>query len=119
MVWQILRTLWEWFRDVDPRREPERRSLKLMRRWLSATQLAQFELRGYFDVIGSSTGRRYRIRVGTSTNITELDSLDGSVARWCFVPRESLPAGDVMLAQKIGLENDEESALAVARSFPP
>jgi hypothetical protein len=30
-----------------------------------------------------------------------------------------LPVGDVMLAQKIALENDEQAALAVARSFHP
>jgi hypothetical protein len=115
--WRLLRMVWEWFRDAGPAREPERRSLMLMRRWLSPTQREQFDARGYFDVVGSHTGRRYRIRVGTSTNIHELDSFERSVARWCFLPSECLPAGDVMLAQKIALENDEPSALAVARSF--
>jgi hypothetical protein len=90
-----------------------------MQRWLSDAQREQFDTRGYFDVIGSRTGRRYRIRVGTSTNIVELDSFGRSIAGWCFVPGESLPTGDVMLAQKIALENDEESALRVARSFAP
>jgi hypothetical protein len=111
--------MWEWFRYAGPAREPERRSLKLMRKWLSAAQRSQFDARGYFDVVGSHTGRRYRIRLGTSTNISELDGIENSVARWCFVPRENLPVGDVMLAQKITLENDELSALAVARSFDP
>ena len=118
-AWRLARFAWEWFRDVGPAREPERRSLKLLRRWLSATQREQFDARGYFDVIGSRTGRRYRIRVGTSTNIVELDSFGRSTAGWCFAPAESLPTGDVMLAQKIALENDEESALKVARSFAP
>jgi len=90
-----------------------------MRRWLSAAQREQFDARGYFDVIGSHTSRRYRIRPGTSSNIVELDGFERSVAGWCFVPAESLPVGDVMLAQKIALENDELSALKVARSFPP
>ena len=116
-VWRLARFAWEWFRDAGPTREPERRSLKLMRRWLSAAQREQFDGRGYFDVIGSHTGRRYRIRTGYSTNICELDSFEHTVARWCFVPCENLPAGDVMLAQKIALENDEPSALKVARSF--
>ncbi len=118
-LWWLLRIAWEWFRDAGPAREPERRSLKLMRRWLSTAQREQFDTRGYFDVVGSHSGRRYRIRVGTSTNISELDSLERSVVGWCFVPADNLPAGDVMLAQKIALENDEPSALAVARSFPP
>lgn len=69
-------------------------------------------------MIGNTTGRRYPIRVGTSTNITELDSLDGSVARWCFVPRESLPAGNVMLAQKIALET-MRSPRSQSPAFPP
>jgi hypothetical protein len=116
-IWRLLRVLWEWFREAGPAREPERRSLKLMREWLSASQREQFDKRGYFDVVGSHTGRRYRIRTGTATNIYELDPIGHAVARWCFVPGEPLPAGDVMLAQKIALENDEQAALTVARSF--
>jgi|SRR4051812_42189506 hypothetical protein len=114
--WQLLRIVWEWFRNAGP--EPERRSLKLMRTWLSDAQRKQLDSLGYFDVVGNHTGRRYRIRLGTSTNITELDRFGHSVSGWCFVPAESLPTGDVMLAQKIALENDEEAALTVARPFP-
>ena len=116
-VWRASRG--SGFATQAPSREPEKRSLKLMRRWLSAAQREQFDARGYFDVIGSHTSRRYRIRPGTSSNIVELDGFERSVAGWCFVPAESLPVGDVMLAQKIALENDELSALKVARSFPP
>src|SRR5436190_20329684 len=32
----------------------------------------------------------------------------------CFGPEGELPLGDMMLAQKIALENDEEAALALA-----
>jgi hypothetical protein len=35
------------------------------------------------------------------------------------MPRDGLPAGDVMLAQKIALENDEQAALLVAKTFQP
>jgi hypothetical protein len=38
---------------------------------------------------------------------------------WCFVPRDPLVAGDVMLAQKIALETDEQGALALANNFTP
>lgn len=116
-ILRLLRVCWEWLREPGPTSEPELRSLKLMRDWLSPAQREQFDTDGYFDVLGSHTGRRYRIRLGTATNINELDGFEGTVARWCFVPGECLPAGDVMLAQKIALENDEQSALAVARSF--
>jgi hypothetical protein len=93
--------------------------MKLLRRWLSAAQKEQFDTCGYFDVVGSHTGRRYRIKVGTSTNILELDNCERAVARWCVIPCATLPAADVMLVQKIALENNEQSALAVARSFHP
>jgi len=114
---RLLRMVWERFRDAGAARAPERRSLILMRNWLSPDQREQFDARGYFDVVGSHTGRRYRIRFGTSTNVHELDNFERSVAGWCFVPTEYLPPGDVMLAQKLALENDEPSALAVAKSF--
>jgi hypothetical protein len=35
------------------------------------------------------------------------------------VPKDNLVAGDVVLAQKIALETDERSALAVARNSMP
>jgi hypothetical protein len=115
--WRTVRRTWEWFSYAGLAREPDRRSLKLMRRWLSAAQREQFDTRGYFDVVGSHSGRRYRIRNGSSSNICELDRFERTVTRWCFVPYENLPIGDVLLAQKIALENDEQSALSVARSF--
>jgi hypothetical protein len=50
-------------------------------------------------------------------NIREMDSRGRAAVGWCFVPHGTLVAGDVMLAQKIALETDEWSALAVARKF--
>jgi hypothetical protein len=99
-------------------REPEARGLTLLREWLSPEQRAQFDAERYFDVIGCHSGKRYRIRYGTSANVDELD--DAGVPRmgWCFVPNAYLVAGDVMLAQKIALETNERAALAVANRFP-
>ena len=37
-----------------------------------------------------------------------------SVATWCFRPEGDLPIADVMLAQKIALENNEQAGLALA-----
>jgi hypothetical protein len=47
-------------------------------------------------------------------NIEELANDGGKVAFWCFGPAWYLPLGDVMLAQKLALETDEQAALAVA-----
>jgi hypothetical protein len=48
-----------------------------------------------------------------------LDAASRPRAGWCFVPKDNLVAGDVMLAQKIALETDERGALAVANNFTP
>lgn len=84
----------------------------------SPEQSAEFDTKGYFDVVGCDSGKRYRIRQGTSGNVNEIDE-DGRLGEgWCFVPLGGLVEGDVMLAQKIALEMDEERALSIANSFP-
>jgi hypothetical protein len=88
------------------RLQSERRS-----QHLSPDQADQYDTYWRFDVVGSDTGTRYRIRRGTVMNIEELTG-DGYVARrWCFAPEGSLAIGDVMLAQKIALETFELDAL--------
>jgi hypothetical protein len=47
-------------------------------------------------------------------NIYEVGTGRPRVAIWCFGPVGHLPLGDVMLAQKLALETDEQAALAVA-----
>ena len=120
-----LATLARWVHAVRSwRRErlctdSELRGIKLLREWLSPVQLAQFDLYGYFDVVGCDSGKTYRICLRTGTNIYELDRDGRRKVGWCFVPVDTLVAGDVVLAQKIALETDEWSALAVARNFMP
>jgi hypothetical protein len=97
-----------------PRTAAEQKALTLLREWMSPAQLARFESYGHFEVIGSRTGKRYRIRYNRVVNIDELDERGAQVATWCFGPEGNLPRGDIMLAQKIALENDEEAALAIA-----
>jgi hypothetical protein len=112
---QVLRN---WYREAGCT-QTEARAIKLLKEWLSAKQLAQFNARRYFDVIGCHSGKRYRIRYGAATNIHELDGAGRPRSVLCFVPNRPLAAGDVMLAQKIALETDERSALAVANRFAP
>ena len=87
----------------------EQKALTLLREWLSPAQRARFERYGHFEVIGSRTGKCYRIRPNRVVNIDELDERGAQVATWCFGPEGDLPRGDIMLAQKIALENDEDA----------
>ena len=92
----------------------EEKAYALMEQWLSPAQLAQYETNGHFEVRGCHSGKCYRIRRAHQMNIDELDEAGARSAAWCFGPEGNLPIGDVMLAQKIALENDEQTALAVA-----
>ena len=115
---RFIRAAWEWFRELGLSSEPERKSRKLLREWLSAEQRRRYDKDGSFEVVGSHSGRRYRIQNGKASNITELDENGRAITGWCFVPIDDLASGDVMLAQKIALETDELSALKIARGFP-
>jgi hypothetical protein len=92
----------------------EQKALVLLRSWLSPEQAQQYDSRKHFEVIGSDTGTRYRIRHGHMINIDQLDSAGNKVCAWCFVPEGNLAAGDCMLAQKIALETFESRVLAIA-----
>ena len=92
----------------------EGKAFALLKQWLSPVQLAQYENNGCFEVTGCHSGKRYRIRRARQMNIDELDEEGARSAAWCFGPEGNLPIGDLMLAPKISLENDERTALAVA-----
>jgi hypothetical protein len=111
-----VRAFQEWYQRP---RAKEDRGRQLLREWLLPEQRAEYDMRGYFEVTGCHTRKRYRIRQGTATNVYELDEKGSPRAGWCFVPNGELVAGDVMLAQKIALETDELGALAVAKNFSP
>ena len=110
---------WRRFREFGFHSDREARGLMLLKAWLSPEQLAQYRLHRHFDVTGCHSGKRYRIRYGVSMNVYELDSLGRPLVGRCFVPRDNLVAGDVMLAQKIGLETNERGVLLVAKTFSP
>jgi hypothetical protein len=101
-----------WRREA--RRQAEGKGVALLRYWLSAEQARQWDSHKEFDVVGSDTGTRYRIRYGTAMNIHELDTGGRAVIQWCFAPQGNLVVGDVLLAQKIALETMEREALAQA-----
>ncbi len=110
------RTLWGWSAAT---READARGFRLLQKNLSPAQRDQYERRGYFDVIGGETGRRYRIRSRSQANVDQLDKIGRTVRVLCFMPGGELVVGDVMLAQKLALELFEADALRVANKFSP
>jgi hypothetical protein len=125
-VWHTVRDL---FRPLDegPRWAREagvldakahEQSLQLLVRNPSPAQRQQFARYDYFDVIGGDTGKRYRIRVGRTLNVAQLNASGGCVRMLCFEPQGTLPVGDIMLAQKLALELFESDAIKVANASP-
>lgn len=95
------------------------RSLNLLEEHLSPEQLLTFKAHNFFDVVGSATATRYRIdRRFNNFNIFVIDDRGQVCLRLCFEPTKRLPIGDVLLTQKIYLENDELEALRVANKHP-
>src|SRR5262249_33303349 len=91
----------------------EAKARALLKEWLASEQLVQYEGKRWFEVVGSKTGKRYRIQEGQQQNVYELDAKGRQIRGWCFMPKGRLATGDVMLAQKIALETDEKSAMKV------
>ena len=98
-------------------REEEARALRLLQENLSPDQREQHGRFGYFDVVGGNTGKRYRIKYGFQLNVALLDNRGRTKAVLCFAPEANLPAGDVMLAQKLALELFETDTLKIANKF--
>jgi hypothetical protein len=99
--------------------EAHARGLRLLKENLTPAQRKQFETRGYFEVSGGATGRRYRIKTGVQMNVEQLDLRGRPVCILCFVPEGGLVVGDVLLAQKLALELFELETLVTANKFSP
>jgi hypothetical protein len=107
--------LWgDWGTSDIGDQQAQDKALALLKACLTPAQRAEYEAEKHFEVIGSDTGKRYRIRHGRQMNIDELDKSGRKVGGWCFLPEGNLAAGDCMLAQKIALETAEKAALKVA-----
>jgi hypothetical protein len=112
---QIVRDILLSLSATMPDDEAEARAVQLLARNLTRAQRERYETCRYFDVIGGDTGARYRIRHGYQMNVELLDREGRRSQIWCFVPKHGLPAGDIMLAQKIALELFEPEAIRVAK----
>jgi hypothetical protein len=88
----------------------------LLERALTPEQRNDLFARGYFYVKGKRF--TYRIREGHSGNVDALDSSDRVISRFCAHPLGRVPVYDVMLAQKLWIETDENMFLAEAAPYP-
>ncbi len=98
-------------------REPHIKSLALLEDWLTPKQLQQFQTKNYFDVVGSAGGK-YRVNGAAGGTVPPYNiHVLADNNDMCIVPDQGgymvpmLPAGDILLVQKIALETDEEGAL--------
>ncbi len=89
------------------------RSFELLRSWLDPEQLASFQEHQFFEVTGGDTGVRYRLRPQSAFGIEALTGRRKG-ALYCVVPAGAPALGDILLAQKIGLETAERATLARA-----
>ena len=89
----------------------------LLERALTPEQRRDLYARGYFYVNGKRF--TYRIREGHSANVDALDSSGCVMIRFCAHPLGRVPVYDVMLAQKLWIETDENMFLKKAAPHLP
>lgn len=99
-----------------PDQAAEAKARNLLQRALTLEQRRDLVSRNYFYV----QGRRftYRIREGHSGNVEALDSSGRVISRFCAHPLGRVPVSDVMLAQKLWIETDENMFLKKAAPYP-
>ena len=94
---------------LEARSAAEVRARELLLRMLTPTQREEFRRHGYFVV---QVARRGKFWILPSTIFNVLHTETG--ACYCAAPRGEIPLSDLMLAQKLLLENDPEAFFRVA-----
>lgn len=115
--------------------EAEDRARELLRSWLTPEQREEYDRDWFFHVRGGTTGTKYRLRDFGKRNESHWYNVDEYALaatipasyeikhKLCFGPKDhnrafkggwQLPAGDVLLTQKIALEQDEGNVLETA-----
>jgi hypothetical protein len=99
-----------------PDQAAEAKARMLLERALTPEQRRDLFAKRYFYV----KGRRftYRIREGHSGNVDALDSSGRVISRFCAHPLGRVPVCDVLLAQKLWIETDENMFLKNAAPCP-
>lgn len=88
----------------------------LLEKALTPEQRRDLFARGCFYVKGKRF--TYRIREGHAANVDALDANGRAISRFCAHPVGRLPVYDVMLAQKLWIETDENMFLKKATPYP-
>jgi hypothetical protein len=94
---------------LSARMAAEVRARKLLLRTLSRAQREEFQACGYFSV---QVAKRGRFWILPSTVFNVLHAETGT--SYCAGPRAEVPLSDLMLAQKLMLENNPEAFFSVA-----
>lgn len=97
--------------------EAETRALTLLLDMLTEQQRDEFQKYRHFTVHGRNW--RYRIRKGHAGNVDVVDKNGIISHRLCAHPSYTVPDFDAMLAQKLMLEDDEDSFLSIANRHQP
>lgn len=101
-------------RDQEAFRKANERSLALLSEFMTASQRDQYREAPEFIAV-SKSGRRYKIRPGQQ--VLEIDAVGDAIFSYCIAPNAALPHGDVMLAQKLMLETNEDKFHQIANRF--
>jgi hypothetical protein len=105
------------FNDYDlPNPAAVAKARVLLERALTPQQRRDLLARRCFYVKGKRL--TYRIREGHAANVDALDSTGRLISRFCAHPVGHLPVYDVMLAQKLWIETDENMFLKKATPYP-
>ncbi len=114
-------TAWEFLRPplneyYLPDQAADAKARVLLERALTPQQRRDLFAKRCFYVKGKRF--TYRIREGHSGNVDALDSSGRVVSRLCAHPLGRVPVYDMMLAQKLWIETDENMFLEKAAPYP-
>jgi len=99
-----------------PDQAAEAKARVLLERALTPEQRRDLCASRYFYVKGKKF--TYRIREGHSGNVDAIDSSWCVISRYCAHPLGRVPVYDMMLAQKLWIETDENMFLKKAAPYP-
>lgn len=100
--------------EAERRKQATERARQLLVAMLDREQQEEFAKNRSFIVHTKDRQRRYQVTYGTAGNVLLLNPAGQTIAKFCIHPEEEVPTPDVMLAQKLLLETDEQQFLKIA-----